>query len=288
MERFMSSTVRDPHKDEPLQAEFKNIGEAVGRLARLMHTLRSPGGCPWDQEQTLQSLRPYLLEEAYEVLHALEKGDADEHREELGDLLLQVIFQSELRREEEAFTLEDVANAIYAKLVRRHPHVFGEESASNSKDAYGTWEQIKAQERKLAGSGKKGTLDGVPDALPALLRAFRIGEKASSVGFDWSDESGALDKLREEISELEAIVDSDSSSASRLEDEFGDLLFSAVNIARHLKVDPEAALRRATFKFQRRFKFVEDTLTNQGTTVGKTDLGTLESLWNQAKAEEKQ
>ena len=284
----MSSTVRDPHQGEPLQTEFAALGEAVGRLARLMHTLRSPGGCPWDREQTLDSLRPYLLEEAYEVLHALEKGNDDEHREELGDLLLQIIFQSELRSEEGKFTLEDVANAIYDKLVRRHPHVFGDSSAGNSKEAYGTWEQIKAQERKLAGTKKKGTLDGVPDALPALLRAYRIGEKASSVGFDWSDEAGALEKLREEMSELQELIDSGSSNPKRLEDEFGDLLFSAVNIARHLKIDPEAALRGATFKFQRRFKFLEETLNNRGSTVGETDLESLEVLWNQAKAEEKQ
>ena len=284
----MSSTVRDPHQGEPLQTEFAALGEAVGRLARLMHTLRSPGGCPWDQEQTLDSLRPYLLEEAYEVLHALEKGNDDEHREELGDLLLQIIFQSELRSEEGKFTLEDVANAIYDKLVRRHPHVFGDSSAGNSKEAYGTWEQIKAQERKLAGTKKKGTLDGVPDALPALLRAYRIGEKASSVGFDRSDEAGALEKLREEMSELQELIDSGSSNPKRLEDEFGDLLFSAVNIARHLKIDPEAALRGATFKFQRRFKFLEETLNNRGSTVGETDLESLEVLWNQAKAEEKQ
>ena len=158
----MSSTLKDPHENQPLEPEFDAIGQAVGRLARLMNTLRSPGGCPWDQEQTLDSLRPYLLEEAYEVLHALEHGTLDDHREELGDLLLQVIFQSEIRRESAQFNLADVAEAIYAKLVRRHPHVFGDKAADNSKEAYGSWEKIKAAERATQGETQKGTLDGVP------------------------------------------------------------------------------------------------------------------------------
>ena len=284
----MSSTVRDPHQDEPLQPEFETIGNAVGRLARLMHTLRSPGGCPWDQEQTLQSLRPYLLEEAYEVLHALEAGDSNDHKEELGDLLLQVIFQSEIQNEEGRFSLADVADAIYAKLVRRHPHVFGSDTANNPKEAYGSWEQIKAQERAKSGQKKKGTLDGVPDALPALLRAYRIGEKASSVGFDWSHESGALQKLNEEMKELQELLENQASTPARIEEEFGDLLFSAVNIARHLKIDPEAALRQATFKFQRRFQFLENVLNKDGKRVSDTDLESLEALWNEAKTQEKQ
>ena len=284
----MSSTVRDPHQDEPLQPEFETIGKAVGRLARLMHTLRSPGGCPWDREQTLQSLRPYLLEEAYEVLHALEAGETEDHKEELGDLLLQVIFQSEIQSEESNFSLTDVANTIYAKLVRRHPHVFGSENATSSKEAYGSWEQIKAQERAKSGQKKKGTLDGVPDALPALLRAYRIGEKASSVGFDWSHNDGAIAKLNEEMKELQEVLDREETTAERIEEEFGDLLFSAVNIARHLKIDPEAALRRATFKFQRRFQFLEDALAQDGKSVADTDLESLEALWNAAKTQEKQ
>ena len=234
----MSSTLKDPHENQPLDPEFDQIGRAVGRLARLMNTLRSPGGCPWDQEQTLDSLRPYLLEEAYEVLHALEHGSIDDHREELGDLLLQVIFQSEIRRESGQFNLADVAEAIYAKLVRRHPHVFGDKAAGNSKEAYGSWEKIKAAERATQGETQKGTLDGVPDALPALLRAYRIGEKASSVGFDWSSEVGAMSKLREELDEFSEVLAQDEPKTSRLEEEFGDLLFAAVNTARHLKLDP--------------------------------------------------
>ena len=175
----MSSTLKDPHENQPLEPEFDAIGQAVGRLARLMNTLRSPGGCPWDQEQTLDSLRPYLLEEAYEVLHALEHGTLDDHREELGDLLLQVIFQSEIRRESAQFNLADVAEAIYAKLVRRHPHVFGDKAAGNSKEAYGSWEKIKAAERATQGETQKGTLDGDPCA-PALL-SLPNRRKASSV-----------------------------------------------------------------------------------------------------------
>ena len=282
------SSLKDPHEDQPLEPEFDEIAQAVGRLARLMHTLRSPGGCPWDQEQTLESLRPYLLEETYEVLHALEHGSTDEHKEELGDLLLQVIFQSEIRRESQQFTLGDVADTIYAKLVRRHPHVFGDKAAGNSKEAYGSWEKIKAAERASQGDAQKGTLDGVPDALPALLRAYRIGEKASSVGFDWSSEAGALTKLREELGELKDVLDETTPDPTRLEEEFGDLLFAAVTVARHLKLDPEAALRKATFKFQTRFQYLEQALRDNKKQVGDVDLDTLEALWNEAKTQEKQ
>ena len=284
----MSSTLKDPHENQPLDPEFDQIGRAVGRLARLMNTLRSPGGCPWDQEQTLDSLRPYLLEEAYEVLHALEQGSIDDHREELGDLLLQVIFQSEIRRESGQFNLADVAEAIYAKLVRRHPHVFGDKAAGNSKEAYGSWEKIKAAERATQGETQKGTLDGVPDALPALLRAYRIGEKASSVGFDWSSEVGAMSKLREELDEFNEVLAEDEPKTARLEEELGDLLFAAVNTARHLKLDPEAALRKATFKFQRRFGYLENALRREQKSVGDADLEALEELWNEAKTQEKQ
>lgn len=285
----MSSTVKDPHENQPLEPKFEAIGHAVGRLARLMHTLRAPGGCPWDGEQTLQSLKPYLLEEAYEVLHALEAGDTNDHKEELGDLLLQVVFQSEIRSESDEFCLSDVAEAIYAKLVRRHPHVFGESAgAENAKEAYGSWEKIKAAERAESGQRQKGTLDGVPDALPALLRAYRIGEKASSVGFDWNSEDGAVDKLKEELGELQELLTSPSTERERIEEEFGDLLFATVNIARHLKIDPETALRQATFKFQRRFNFIEEALRRDGQHVSDTDLEGLEALWNQAKTQEKQ
>ena len=267
---------------------------SLTRLDRRLPTCTSnehaavSGGCPWDQEQTLDSLRPYLLEEAYEVLHALEHGTLDDHREELGDLLLQVIFQSEIRRESAQFNLADVAEAIYAKLVRRHPHVFGDKAADNSKEAYGSWEKIKAAERATQGETQKGTLDGVPDALPALLRAYRIGEKASSVGFDWSSEVGAMSKLREELDEFSEVLAEEDPKTSRLEEEFGDLLFAAVNIARHLKLDPEAALRKATFKFQRRFGYLEEALRREQKSVGDADLESLEELWNEAKTQEKQ
>ena len=286
----MSSTVKDPHENQPLEPKFQEMADAVGRLARLMHTLRAPNGCAWDRDQSLESLKPYLLEEAYEVLHALEQGSVQEHLEELGDLLLQIIFQSEIRSEEDAFSLRDVADGIYAKLVRRHPHVFADATAGSSKEAYGSWETIKAKERAAQGSKQKGVLDGVPDALPALLRAYRIGEKASSVGFDWSSASGAFEKLREELRELEEVLDGQEGSIEnqRVEEELGDLLFAAVNLARHRKIDPESALRNATFKFQKRFEFVEEALRRDDLPIQDAGLELLETLWQKAKAQEKQ
>ena len=170
----------------------------------------------------------------------------------------------------------------------RHPHVFGDKAAGQLKEAYGSWEKIKAAERATQGETQKGTLDGVPDALPALLRAYRIGEKASSVGFDWSSEVGAMSKLREELDEFSEVLAEEDPKTSRLEEEFGDLLFAAVNIARHLKLDPEAALRKATFKFQRRFGYLEEALRREQKSVGDADLESLEELWNEAKTQEKQ
>jgi len=245
-----------------------------------MGRLRAPGGCPWDREQTLESLKPYLIEEAYETLEAIEDRDLAEHCEELGDLLLQIVFQAELRAEAQEFDAADVANGISDKLVRRHPHVFGDVKADSAAGALRSWEGVKATERK----GKTGRLDGVPKTMPALLRAFRMSEKAAAIGFDWPDIASVAKKVEEEWQELHEAQANDTSERTRLiEEELGDLLFALTSYARHLKVDPESALRGAADKFARRFKHVEEDLKAMGKQGQKLPIEELERLWQEAK-----
>ena len=260
----------------------KQTGAEVTKLVGLMQRLLAPDGCPWDREQTLATLVPYLVEETYEVVDALASGSVADHREELGDLLLQVIFQSELRHAEGAFGIDDVARGIVAKLVRRHPHVFGEVKAQNADQALASWAKLKAQEK--AKQGKKGALDGIPKSAPALLRASRAGEKAGAVGFDWPDATGPRKKVDEELGELDRALASGDKNA--VESELGDVFFALVNLARKLGLDAESALRAATDRFGRRFAHVEETLAAQGRAVRDASPEEQDRLWEAAKAQE--
>jgi tetrapyrrole methylase family protein / MazG family protein len=254
-----------------------SFGQAFERLVGIMARLRAPNGCPWDREQSLESLRPYLIEEAYEVLEAIEHGTVADHREELGDLLLQVVFQAELRREAGTFDAADVAHGIADKLVRRHPHVFGDRIADGVKQAFEHWEAMKSKEK-----GGRSVIDGVPRALPALLRAQRTTEKASRVGFDWKDRSGPLAKLKEETAELEAALA--SGERAKIEHELGDLLFTMVNLARFVEVGAEDALHGTIERFRRRFQHVEKQIAAAGKSMKETPMEELDRLWEEAKA----
>ncbi len=270
-------------------ARFERAAAAVERLARIMAQLRAPGGCPWDREQTLASLKTYLLEETYETLDAIDAGDPAGHRDELGDLLLQVVFQSEITQEAGTFGLAEVATAIADKLVRRHPHVFGDTEARTASDVSKNWERIKAEERAKSGKKQaKGTLDGVPKAFPALLRALRTGEKASAVGFDWTRAADVRAKVYEEWSELDQALaarekNADATNQAQVAEELGDLLFSIANLSRHLGVDPEDALRRTLEKFQNRFSYLEQELAKKGKVPSEATIDELERLWEDAK-----
>jgi tetrapyrrole methylase family protein / MazG family protein len=261
-------------------------GQAMNRLVLIMDRLLAPGGCPWDREQTLETLRPFLIEETYEVLDALARGDVAGHLEELGDLLMQVVFQAALRREQGAFDFNAVANAISDKLVRRHPHVFGGATGVETPaEVLAQWEQIKAAEKAAAGAKTGRILDGVKPA-PALARAQKIGTKAAKVGFDWPSWDGSYDKIREEVDEVGAAVRAGDRAA--IHHELGDLLFAVVNLARKLDVDAENALVDATARFQRRFERVEDGLAARGKTPRESTLEEMDALWNEAKRSEAQ
>jgi nucleoside triphosphate diphosphatase len=268
----------------------------IRRLIDIMAALRDPiSGCPWDGQQTFASIAPFTIEEAYEVADAIERGATEDLREELGDLLLQVVFHARMAEEAGLFDFGGVVEAITAKLVRRHPHVFGDAGALNSDDVKALWGRIKAEEKHARraseakngrhAAAKSGALDGVPLALPALSRATKLQEKAGKVGFDWNDVRAVLEKIREEIVEVEAEIA--EGSAQALSNEVGDLLFAAVNLARHLKVDPEGALRQANAKFERRFAHIENRLAADGRTPESASLDEMERLWAEAKAEER-
>lgn len=262
---------------------FERAGQAFAELCRVMARLRAPGGCPWDREQTLASLRTYLLEETHETLEAMDRGDPKAHREELGDLLLQIVFQTEITAEAGQFDVADVADAIRAKLVRRHPHVFGDAKAESASGALANWEAVKAKERDAT---KSSVLDGVPRAMPALLRAFRTGEKAAAVGFDWADMTGARAKVEEEWRELTEHL-APTLDAAKASEELGDLLFALTSLGRHLAVNPEDALRATIDKFHRRFRHVETQLATRGRTPKDSTLEEMDALWDEAKALEK-
>lgn len=256
-------------------------GAALERLVDIMARLRGPDGCPWDREQDLRSVRPYLIEEAYEVLEALDADDVPEHRTELGDLLLQIVFQARLREEQGEFAFADVADAVSDKLVRRHPHVFGDTKVEDTREVLENWARLKEQERRGQGKVDPSALDGVPTALPALVRAERLGEKASRVGFDWPDAAQVRRKVDEELAEVdEAIAAGDRE---RLSEELGDLLFSVAQLARRLDVHPEDALREAGTKFDRRFRDMERRARARGQELRDLDAGALDALWNEAK-----
>jgi len=259
--------------------------QAIEHLLSIMERLRGPGGCPWDREQTLQSLRPYVLEETYEVLEAIDGGDVREHREELGDLLLQIVFQAQLRHEQGAFDFADVADAISGKLVSRHPHVFGDAEVKDAEGVLRQWAALKREEKRKKGGGRS-VLEGVPREMPALARADRLTEKASRVGFDWPDAAGARAKLDEELSEVDRAVA--AGDRVEVEHELGDALFALANLARKLSVPPEEALRGAIARFVSRFEHVERELERRGVPHGGATLAEMDALWDEAKSLERQ
>jgi nucleoside triphosphate diphosphatase len=260
----------------------------IERLVEIMAALRTPEtGCPWDLEQNFSTIAPYTLDEAYEVADAIARGDLGDLKEELGDLLLQVVFHARMAEEQDAFDFGDVVQAITEKLIRRHPHVFGDENHKTPAAVEGLWERIKAQE-KASGkvSAQNGALAGVPVALPALTRALKLQVKASKVGFDWNDPRTVLRKLREETDEIEAELDRAKTDRAATAAEIGDLLFAVVNLARHLEADPEAALRTANQKFERRFGAVERALAARGKAPQDAMLAEMDALWNEVKKTE--
>ena len=260
----------------------------ITRLIAIMAALRTPGsGCPWDLEQNFETIAPYTLEEAYEVADAIARGDLTGLKDELGDLLLQVVFHARMADEQGAFDFGDVVEGITAKLIRRHPHVFADEQGRTAQAVKGLWERIKAEEKaERGGEAPAGALAGVPVALPALTRALKLQEKASRVGFDWRDPRAVLAKIREEADEIEADIDSNAEQAQAAR-EVGDLLFAVVNLARHFGADPEAILRATNLKFERRFAAIERALAERGKTPEQSTLAEMDALWDAAKEAEK-
>ena len=261
-----------------------SAGEKFQLLVNLMARLRAPGGCPWDREQTFDSIKPYLLEETYEVMDAIDARDWPELTGELGDLMLQAVFFSQMAAEENLFRIDDALDAINQKLVRRHPHVFGEETAHTGDDVRKIWSEVKALENRDKNGAGASMLDKVPRALPALVEAQQITSRAATAGFDWRNANEVLEKLREELAEFDAARK--SGSPEQLEDELGDLIFVLVNLARFVKVDPEQALRKTNAKFRRRFGFVESKLAERGASPSDSNIDEMESLWQQAKSGE--
>jgi MazG family protein len=277
---------------KPVKRTQATPGEWFEKLVAVQARLRAPGGCPWDREQTHESLRTYLIEEAYEVLEALENGNDDKFAEEMGDLLLQIVFHSQMAQERGRFTISDVIRAIHDKMIRRHPHVFGETHAKDAAEVLRNWEHIKAQERlskteasgNLSGSKagiQASLLDGVSRALPATLEGFQLTRKASRIGFDWKTASGIFEKMGEETRELQNALD--TREQPKVEEELGDLLFAAVNLARFLKVDPEIALKKANAKFSQRFRFMENLAREGGREFKDLPREEMEALWDLAK-----
>lgn len=266
-----------------------------GDLVSLMERLRSPDGCPWDREQTYATLAPMLLEEAYEAFEAVElarDGQANELRDELGDLLFQIVFYAQVAKERGEFTIADVTSSVHDKMVRRHPHVFGDARADSTAEVLKSWEAIKAAEKQASqttGGGKETSLlDGVSTKVPALMEAHQLSTKAARVGFDWEKLEDIFDKLNEEVAELRAAIQTHTDSHNeenhaRVREEIGDLLFAVTNIARHLKVEPEAALKLTNRKFRRRFHHIENSLIAQQRSFESANLAELESLWQEAK-----
>jgi MazG family protein len=262
----------------PPRVPEDNVGQKFQRLVEIMARLRAPGGCPWDREQTFETIKKYTLEETYEVLDAIDRKDWDELRSELGDFMLQAVFYAEIAAEQKLFDMGDSLDAINEKLIRRHPHVFGSETAATEADVRRIWDQVKKTEKK---DQKQGLLDSVPRAFPALVEAQQVSSKAARAGFDWPNLDGVLAKLDEERAEFAEARE--RGSADQIEDELGDLLFALVNVARFVNVDPEQALRRSNAKFRTRFAHIERRLAERGKEVAGTPIEELESLWQEAK-----
>jgi ATP diphosphatase len=260
-----------------------DVAAALGRAAAIMARLRGPGGCPWDAEQTFDTIKRHTLEETYEVFDAIERRAWPELKDELGDLLLQVLFYAQMAEEAGYFDLRDVAEGLTAKLVRRHPHVFGDVKATSSDAVLRNWEQIKVEEKKEAGPGESGMLDDVPRTMPAMLEAGKLGSKAAKVGFDWPHAQGLLEKMDEELAELRVEMERGASDA--VEEEFGDLLFTAMNLARHLKVDAESALRKSNAKFRARFGAMEKAAGGRE-ALSAMSAEELEGMWVRVKQAE--
>ena len=260
----------------------------IGRLLEIMAALRRPEtGCPWDLAQNFSTIAPYTLEEAYEVTDAIVRGDLADLKEELGDLLLQVVFHARMAEEQDAFDFGDVVQAITEKLIRRHPHVFADEISQTPHAVEGLWERIKAEEKASSKTARQeGALSGVPVALPALTRALKLQIKASKVGFDWKDARAVLHKIREEADEIEAELDRAVMDETATAAEVGDLLFAVVNLARHFSVDPEGVLRQTNQKFERRFASIERALAARGKAPQDSTLAEMDALWNEAKEAE--
>jgi MazG family protein len=277
----------------PVQKHQKQLtpGEWFEKLVAVQARLRAPGGCPWDREQTHRSLRTYLIEEAYEVLEALESGNDAKFAEEMGDLLLQIVFHSQIAREEGRFTVADVIREIHDKMIRRHPHVFGETRAKDSAEVLRNWEQIKAEERRSSANKKSerdklpadepSLLDGVSRALPATLEGFQLTRKAARIGFDWDDAGGVIAKMQEETEELRNALT--TQDQPKVEEELGDLLFAAVNLSRFLHIDPEIALKKANAKFSRRFHAMEKMARKTGREFKDLPREEMEALWDTTK-----
>src|SRR5712664_2148226 len=299
VERAMPTRQKQTKKAKKLRrnsnpAKQKQLtpGQWFEKLVAVQGRLRGPNGCPWDREQTHQSLRTYLIEEAYEVLEALESGNDAKFAEEMGDLLLQIVFHSQIAREEDRFTVSEVIREIHDKMIRRHPHVFGTTRAKDSAEVLRNWEQIKAAERR-AGDNKRDSktgnnvpeevslLDGVSRALPATLEGFQLTRKASRIGFDWEDAGGVFEKMRDETEELKKVLGNQDDR--RIEEELGDLLFAAINLSRFLKVDPEIALKKANAKFARRFRAMERLARESGREFKDVPREQMETYWDAAK-----
>lgn len=252
---------------------------------KLIAQLRNPnGGCPWDLKQNYQSMIPCLTEETYEVIDAIEKNDVENLREELGDLLMQVVFFSQLASEEKKFTFDDVVNEVAEKIVRRHPHVFGDKSANNEKEALERWNEIKAQEKQ--GQTDKSILAAIPHAFPALMRAQKMQKKCAKVSFDWDNLPDVIAKVEEELEEIKQELNRPHLMQEKVEEELGDFLFATVNMARHLNIDAEEALRKANQKFERHFRAVEQKLAAQGKSPAQSSLAEMDILWTEVKSEE--
>jgi MazG family protein len=302
LSRLRKKLKPNPHRAKK-SARPQNPGPLFAKLTAVMARLRAPGGCPWDREQTHSTLRTYLIEEAYEVLDALDSSDDSKFAEELGDLLLQVLFHAQIAAEDRRFSINDVIREIHDKMIRRHPHVFGTVKAKTSAQVLRNWELLKKQERQskipksepstsftsstsgTSNAGHDSLLDGVPSTIPALLRAFQLTRKAARIGFDWPNVEGIFDKLREESTELREVLHK-KEPVSRIEGELGDILFVAVNLSRFLNVDPEIALHKASAKFTRRFHEMEKIAREKGTTLSEIPHLQLESLWDQSKHRE--
>jgi MazG family protein len=262
--------------DDPTSA-----GPKLQQLLDIMARLRSPDGCPWDREQSFDSIKKYTVEETYEVLDAIDRRDWIDLRDELGDFILQAVFYAQMAAEEGYFTFADCLDAINAKLIRRHPHIFGDETARTGDEVLKIWDSIKAAEKREQPEKPKGLLDAIPRHQPALLEAQQISSRAARSGFDWDDVSQVIAKLEEEIAEFRDALATGSAHAA--EDEMGDILFTIVNLARFSKVDPEQALRRTNAKFRRRFSFIEQRLGEEGKNLSDTPIADLEALWQEAK-----